>query len=233
MPTIDRMLYYVKQVLPSHWRERIRFCVIKALDNLEMRKISIGGVNMKYLVHDYNKAWSSERAVEVPFVKHYIDKADPAKTLEIGNVLWHYYKTSHAVVDKYEVAPGVVNCDVVDLDTSHKYELIVTISTLEHVGFDETPQDPGKVLVALETLKKALAPGGLLIVTVPFGQNPNLNAHIREGRFAFDEEFFLQKVSALNTWKQVDRMTALSTRNNYPYIAANAIMIGLFRNKCT
>jgi SAM-dependent methyltransferase len=196
-----------------------------------MRKIAIGDVKMTYLLHDYNKAWTCERAVEVPFVKHYIDNADPAKTLEIGNVLWHYYKTSHAVVDKYEVAPGVLNCDVVDLDTSHKYDLIVTISTLEHVGFDETPQDPTKVLVALETIKKALAPDGLLIVTVPLGQNPNLNAHIRERRFAFDEEIFLQKVSALNTWKQVDRVTALSCRYGYPYVAANAIMIGLFRNK--
>jgi hypothetical protein len=230
-PAINRILRYLKQVLPSSWRESIRYRVIKTLDNAGMRRAAIGGVDVRYLFHDYNKAWTCERAVEVPFVKHYVDKADPTRTLEIGNVLWHYYGTTHAVVDKYEVADGVVNADVIDLDTARKYDLVVTISTLEHVGFDETPQDAGKVLVALKSLKQALAPGGLLIVTVPFGQNLNLNEHIREGRFAFDEQHYLRKASALNRWEEVDMETALSSRYGYPYVAANAIMIGLFRNK--
>lgn len=186
---------------------------------------------MRYLMHDYNNAWTCERAVEVPFVKQYLEKADPSQTLEIGNVLWHYYGTSHVVIDKYEVGPGVLNLDVVNLDKERNYQLIVSISTLEHVGFDETPVEPTKVLSALERLKQALAPGGCLVVTVPLGHNPHLDTFIRDGRFSFDEEHFLHKVSALNAWRETDRDTALSCRYGYPYVAANAIMVGISFNR--
>jgi hypothetical protein len=38
------------------------------------------------------------------------------------------------VLDKYEQAPGVINEDVVSFSPPQKYDLIVSVSTLEHVG---------------------------------------------------------------------------------------------------
>ena len=43
------------------------------------------------------------------------------------------------------------------LAATDKYDLIVTISTLEHVGWDEEPRDPSKVLRAIENLKSCYA----------------------------------------------------------------------------
>jgi hypothetical protein len=57
--------------------------------------------------------------------------------LEIGNVLSHYFPVNHDIVDKYEKADGVINQDVVHFYSPKKYDLIVSVSTLEHVGWDE------------------------------------------------------------------------------------------------
>ena len=43
--------------------------------------------------------------------------------LEIGNVLSHYFKWDHDVVDKYEKVEGVINEDVVDFRPSKKYDI--------------------------------------------------------------------------------------------------------------
>ena len=43
----------------------------------------------------------------------------------------------HDVLDKYEKGNNVINDDVVSFSTEVKYDLIVSVSTLEHVGWDE------------------------------------------------------------------------------------------------
>ena len=64
--------------------------------------------------------------------------------LEVGNVLGHYVPVEHLVVDKYEQAPGVLNDDVADLDLGRQFDLVLAVSTLEHVGLDEETRDPDK-----------------------------------------------------------------------------------------
>ena len=88
----------------------------------------------------------NERSIEVPIVMEIVNQNKGKRILEIGNVLSNYYKVSHDIVDKYEKAPNVINQDVVDFKTNEKYDLIVSISTLEHVGWDEEPRDDKKNL---------------------------------------------------------------------------------------
>jgi len=58
---------------------------------------------------------------------------------------------------------------------------IVSISTIEHVGWDETPRDPKKIPLALENLAtKCLAPGGEIVVTLPIGYNTYLDKLMME-----------------------------------------------------
>jgi hypothetical protein len=104
------------------------------------------GKTYYYFVHKYNTTWKNERAVEVPIIwdivrEHY---RQGKRVLEVGNVLSHYFRIFHDVLDKYEVAEGVINQDVVDFKPAWKYDLIVSISTLEHVGWDEEPKEPEK-----------------------------------------------------------------------------------------
>ena len=58
---------------------------------------------------------------------------------------------------------------------------IVSISTIEHVGWDETPRDPNKIPRALENLTtRCLAPGGEIVVTLPIGYNTYLDKLLKE-----------------------------------------------------
>jgi SAM-dependent methyltransferase len=139
------------------------------------------GRSYPYFFHPYNLTWSNERAVEVPIVRDLVLGHRGRPVLEVGNVLAHYFPVEHDVLDKFERGPGVVNEDVVDFRSARRYDLIVSISTLEHVGWDEAPRDPAKVLRALDNLAGHLAPGGRLVATLPLGYNPPLDALLAAG----------------------------------------------------
>ena len=131
----------------------------------------------------YGLTWTTERAVEVPVAQRQVARFREKRILEVGNVLSHHGPVAHDVVDKYESAPGVRNVDVLDLPAEPAYDLIVSVSTLEHVGRDETPRDPGRAIRALEHLRGCLAPGGELFATVPVGYNPDLDAALAAGPY--------------------------------------------------
>lgn len=88
----------------------------------------------KYFYHKYNTTWKLERTVEVPIIFEVVKKHHDKNILEVGNVLSHYFPVNHDIIDKYEKGKGVINEDVVDFRPPKKYDLIVSISTLEHVG---------------------------------------------------------------------------------------------------
>ena len=95
-----------------------------------------------YFDHPYNTTLDNERSIEIPIISKFLSENKDDNILEIGNVLSHYFNFEHDVVDKYEKSEGVTNEDVVDFKSSKNYSLIISISTLEHVGWDEDPKDP-------------------------------------------------------------------------------------------
>jgi len=155
-----------------------------------------------YLWHPAEETWRSERAVEIPIGLAALAKADPLRTLEVGNVLRKYAQlpAAHAVIDKYERAAGVVNADARTF-SGGPYDLIVSISTLEHVGYDEEPRDAGKAARAIENLRGLLAPGGEMLATIPIGYNRDLDDALRDG--SLDARVsYVARVGELR-WKQV------------------------------
>lgn len=195
------------------------------------RTFTFDGATYRYFNHKYNMTWRNERTVEVPIAVQAVEAAKGKRVLEVGNVLAHYHPFEHDVVDKYETAHGVHNADVVEYLPSKRYDLIVTVSTLEHVGFDETPRDPTKTLRAVEHLATLLAPGGRLLVTVPLGYNPYMDAMLRERKFPFTKMRLLKRVSADNRWKEVSWDEAKDAKYGAPFPFANAILVGIIENK--
>jgi hypothetical protein len=165
------------------------------------RTFRYDGRDVPYFWHRYNHTWLTERAVELALATEVLDSR--LRTVEVGNVLSHYVPVTHDVVDKYERAPGVRNEDVVDLVLDEPAELIVSISTLEHVGLDEPDVDPDKARRGIERLIAQLAPGGRLWVTIPVGYNLALDRQLREGQLPFTRLTALKRVSARNDWQQV------------------------------
>ncbi|NCN82739.1 MAG: class I SAM-dependent methyltransferase [Candidatus Pacebacteria bacterium] len=185
-----------------------------------------------YFCHKYNSPHINERAVELPIAWAEVQKYQSSEVLEVGNVLSHYFPISHQVVDKYEVAPGVINKDVINFKSSKKFKLIVSISTLEHVGWDEKVKNKQKIPRALEHLKSLLAPGGTVFITLPLGYNLYLDEHLRTNKIAFDKAFFLQRKTVFNSWLEVDkRVLKKMPKYNYPFANANVIIIGKLRAK--
>ena len=193
------------------------------------RTFSFQGKNYHYFIHHYNPTWRNERTVEVPIVWSMVKKCNGKKILEVGNVLSHYLPVSHNVLDKYEKSPGVLNEDVVDYKPAEKYDLIVSISTLEHVGFDEKNKEPDKIRGAIENLKKCLSDGGKIAVTLPVGYNPELDRLIDEKKLGFTEQYFLKRVSEDNNWTETTWDDVKNSEYAEPYPFANAIVVGIIR----
>jgi SAM-dependent methyltransferase len=193
------------------------------------RTFRLGGETYPYLLHNYNLTWSNERAVEVPIAWREVERRPAATILEVGNVLSHYYRFGHDVVDKFERAPGVANLDVVDLPARERYDLVVTISTLEHVGWDEEPKDPEKPLRAMDALRRVLAPGGLLVATIPLGYNPGMDRLLDARAFGWTEQRQMMRVSDDNRWVEAEWDAVKGCRYDDRWPGASGLVIGFIR----
>jgi hypothetical protein len=192
----------------------------------------------QYFYHDYNNTWCNERSVEIPIINRIIDDAD-GEVLEVGNVLPHYRPCNHTVVDKYEEAPGVTNEDIVSFDSSSKFALIVSISTFEHIGWDEKPRNRSKIKEAIRNVRRLLIKGGEAWLTMPYGQNEWLDESIVSGALDFDESYYMKRISLDNSWVQctlddvlkksyINAIQWKPSLDSYPY--SNAIIIARILN---
>ena len=148
--------------------------------------------------------------------------------LEIGNVLSHHVRFEHDILDKYENAKGVINEDVVDFKSQKKYDLIVSISTLEHVGWDEKPRDDLKIPRAIENLKTLITSrGGMIIITLPIGYNSVLDQLLKDGMIRFSKQYNLVRISKGNEWKAASWKEVQDAKYNTPLPFANGLLIGI------
>lgn len=185
------------------------------------------GKSYKYFYNFYNLTWKNERAVEVPIIWDYVEQQRGKRILEVGNVLSWYFPIQHEVLDKYEIADGVINQDIVNYSPTEKYDLIVSISTLEHVGWDETPREPQKVFQAIEHLKTLLKPNSKMVITVPLGYNTALDGLLKEKRLNFTRQVFMKRGSKNPEWIEIDSVAALEIADLGYRFRPKAIMIGI------
>jgi len=167
-----------------------------------------GGVTHRYFCHLYNATWRNERAVEIPIVLDYITEFKMrrgSKMLEVGNVLGHYATAYHKVLDKYEIGECIINEDIADYQPDKKYQLVVAISTLEHVGWDEGSDRPHKLLDAIDNLKRnVLTSDGKLLATMPVGYNPCLDDLLLNGKLPFESIRCMRRPSHKSRkWREV------------------------------
>ena len=145
-----------------------------------------------------------ERTIELPVAQRFVERFRSARLLEIGNVMNHYRPFPHDVVDKYEPGAGIWNADVVDLPSEPRYPAILSVSTLEHVGFDETPRVSGKFVRAVRHLyHDCLEPGGELFVTLPLGYNPEVDAFVYEAPLELGRRTLYRRRGLRNLWEPI------------------------------
>ena len=162
------------------------------------------GRKYRYFHHPYNRTSINERIVEIPIFTELMKSAPDEDTLEIGNVMAYYVPHRHTVVDKYEKAEGVLNDDVVDYAPGRKFKLIISISTMEHVGWDEAKKDPAKIPAAIKHLRGLLTEGGRMHITFPMGYNQDLDRVLRAESLPMAKRTCLKRVSDTQKWRQVE-----------------------------
>lgn len=191
------------------------------------------GSSHAYFIHPYHRTWTTERAVEIPIALHALSGLrEGADVLEVGNVLSHYPdglrlvpRFRYTVVDKFERAPGVVNEDILEFTPPRRIDLVLSISTLEHVGWDEG-KDPGRWRAAVARLVDSLAARGRLLATMPVGYNPDVDRCLREGKLPFDDVHYLKRISRDNRWREAPLDEVKEAKYGSPYPSANAILVG-------
>lgn len=213
----------------SAFRRYWRFAKMTLTRWTRTKTFAFDGRSYPYLYHFCNKTWKNERGVEIPIFRELLLEYEGKRVLEVGNVLSHYFPIHHDVVDKYEVAPGVINQDIVEFIPAHRYDLILSISTLEHVGWDEEPREPDKLLYAIEHLRnRCLAPDGKIVASLPVGYNEFFDGLLRDGKSPFGTQHFLKRISTRNYWLESEWEQC----RDVPYgrFVAHAIVIGTLQN---
>jgi hypothetical protein len=189
------------------------------------RTFRFDGTDYRYLYHRHGFTWLNERAVEVPIAARALADARGGRVLEVGNVLAYYGYDGHAVVDKYERRASVLNVDALDYSPPEPFDLIVSVSTLEHIGWDETVRDPPRAARSVQALAGHLKVGGTLLVTLPVGYNPVLDEAIRAGRVRFSTLRALRRAGR-TAWEETEPANVWNVRYDQLLCAANAVLVG-------
>jgi len=178
----------------------------------------------RYFINRYN-AVLGERVVEVPFIIDFLkeNKYEDKKVLEVGNVLSHYFKFKHKIVDKYEKETYVDNVDIVDFNPGEKYDIVISISTVEHIGYDEPIKEVGKSKRAIHKIIDLLNNNGIALITVPLGYNPEIDSIVRNSEIVFSKRYFLKRISRLNLWEETKLEEAMNYKYGSKYQFANAV----------
>lgn len=201
-------------------------------------RFTFNGLEYHYFYHPYNCTWRNERSVELPIVREETEKLDAERTLELGNVLSHYYEVHHDVVDKHEKGDGIITSDICDFHTAKTYDLIVSISTIEHIGVDEdypvglqTEVQPDKCFRVIQLLKGLLSEKGKLVVTVPLGYNLALDLSLKKDtRSIWTRKAYLKRISKSNKWAEVEETEIHDAKYDSPFNYGNVLAICIFES---
>jgi hypothetical protein len=185
------------------------------------------GKSYHYVFHRYCTTWKNERCAIIPIAREMVlqYQKQGKKILEVGNVMSYIYPVVHDVIDKYEIVEGVINKDIVDFQTSKRYDLIFSIVTIQNIGNAESPSYPSKVLKAIGNLKKILALNGEIVILHPLAENKEMDELIKKGLLRFSDQFYLMKVSKYK-WKEASWEDVKDLSYDYSIPSARGIIIG-------
>jgi SAM-dependent methyltransferase len=142
-----------------------------------------------YAYFDDRRNWTllNERCVEIPIARAFVEEVGGGRCLEFGNVLRQYGERGiDTVVDLFDTSDGVVHVDIAEYpaQVTERFDAAVSVSTIEHVGYDDGPAQPQKTAQGLAALLSVVRPGGRCLVTAPLGYNPALDDLVTSGHLA-------------------------------------------------
>lgn len=216
---------------------------------------------------------STERVIEIPFLMENLPEAGGQKLLDVG------CKESCLLVELNKLGFDCSGIDMRDCDfgsdvggeggnfggkfvkgdarnmnmfDDETFDIVITISTIEHIGLVETPyctdsiEDSDGDIKAVKEMLRVLKRGGLIIITIPYGKGvASLSKWIRfydKARLdrilgLFNVDKVVHKVhciepnNGIHTWPEVGEIQASERWStwsdvNGAFIASNVCIIG-------
>lgn len=199
---------------------------------LAKREFKLKGRHYAYFFHSYNTTWINERCVEIPFIRQEIANIPADSILEVGNVLNHYDQMSHEVLDKYELGRNVINQDVCDFQPAKMYDRIVSISTFEHIGFDDRADGSSgeKIHDAIRKTRSWLRPHGRFVLTAALGYNRQFDDLVRHGLCDGAQLLFMERVGR-SEWRECSGRDVLNARYSSPFPYGNALVFAIIHRQ--
>jgi len=182
-----------------------------------MSSFKFAGMELEYLKHSYNRTSENMRTIEVPIINELL-RIGSRWVLEIGNVLSHYQKTSWHILDKFEKASGIMHEDLMIFEPLMLYDLIVSISTIEHIGFGKYAKDSiiWHPFFIIKKIRSLLATGGMAFITVPIRYNPLIDNYLLEGHIGSNIMGCMHRISNDNEWEECSLTQAYETDKRRP-----------------
>ena len=195
------------------------------------------GKEYKYFYAVYGNGYENERVIEIPIAWKFVKDNWDKNILEVGNVLHHHFTDfpfNYDVVDKYEEFKGVINQDICNFNPEKKYDVILCISTLEHIGLDSGEEksdiEPHKALRAINNMVSMLTKNGVIFVTIPMGYNKHLDQLLHSEQIKFTERYCMRKTSNYNTWEECNWNDIKDSKQGTPFRFTNGLLIGVIKN---
>lgn len=141
-------------------------------------------VGLEYRTGEVRVGSVNERIVEVPYAMRAMSGiAPPAAILDVGaaestlslSLASLGYRVTAVDPNGYPFQhPNleILESPITALPNGRRFAAALCISTIEHIGlggYGQAPSDENDDLAAIERVHRALAPEGLLVLTVPFG----------------------------------------------------------------
>ena len=115
----------------------------------------------------------------------------------------------------------------VEFSPDEPYDATISISTLEHVGWDEVPRQPERVIGGFDAVARSTRRGGSSLITTPLGCNPVMDEAIGSGRIQMPIQSGLVRIDRENHWVEVSVAEALTRQYGAPFPNGNAVYVGL------
>lgn len=209
------------------WNIAADLAVLPLVTAAPRRNIAFLGEELPLHYEFRRWAWRTERCVEIALGRRAAAAHQAADVLEVGNVMPLAGVAGHTVVDKYEVGAGVLNEDIVDFAPGRQYRLVLSLSTLEHVGWDEVPQEPTKAALALKRISGLVTDDGALLVTIPVGWHRDLEHDFIARDSPFDTVTLLVRTSRRPRWQERPLSSLAEVSYGSPFPCGNGILVGV------
>lgn len=161
---------------------------------------TVGGQEYPYLV----PTEGHERDIEMPWGRRLLARAR-GRTLEVGNCTQRIWPDlpRRDIVCQYDELGGTQTVhreDICYFDRGVRYNLIVSLSTFEHVGNEYGPYIDSKAIEAVTHCMRLLAPRGRLAFTIPCGFHGALERWVVDHRDDWRSLALMVRVSDDNEW---------------------------------